>query len=168
MSLPDIDTDFFTFLKSVRAKLRTHPFISKDSNVKIGDSLDIFSLPDENFPRFEIRPTRDLGNGYESQRNLKLQYDFVIVGFLRRPSDEITETDIKNVVAFGEKTRALIYEFNDDTQLDKTQPSPGFDYMDDYPVLDMDFEIMEKTSVIIFTFRAHASSKDTKIVKEIL
>ena len=160
--LPHVETDFFDFLLSVKYKLQTHLFVQDEDNVVIGESADLAEYEKEYFPRMEILPARDDGNGYGSQRDLNHLYKFGIVGYIKRDSYQITEKDVKDIVAMGELARSLIFSFHDDKQAGDS-PCKKFDYLEPYPVLDFDFEIFAEISTFFLGFHANTQTKDTQI-----
>lgn len=162
MPLPDIDTQFFDSLMVVKNKLITNPFIQDSSNVVIGESPDLAAYSESDFPRIEILPLLDGGQGYASQRHLTHNYQFGLAGYIRRDQEEIKERDVKNIVAMGEKSRSLIYSILDDKQTGEV-PAGLFDYIEGQVMLDFDFELFADICVFLLAFRKVAQTKDTEI-----
>jgi hypothetical protein len=162
MGLAEIGSDFFDFIFAVKTKLAAHPYIDKPSNVIIGETPDLAELGQSFFPRFEILPLRDDGDGYESQRDLRHLYKLGVVGYIKRDSFELKERNVKDIVAMGETARSMVYGFLDDKQ-EGNPPCARFDFLNGYPTLDFDFELFDNIAVTLLGFWGRAQTKDTQI-----
>jgi hypothetical protein len=147
---------------SVREKLKTHSAITNPDNVKIGESLDLLALDDSEFPRFEIRPLDNLGKGRPSQREINRDYSVMVTGYVKRPSEEVTDDDALAITDMGEELRTLIYGLIDDNTT-ITPPCDNFTGIDPYSVLQYDWELMGQFSTVIFGFRVEIYQNDTSM-----
>lgn len=162
MALPDINTQYYECLITIKTKLKTNPYILKQDNVVVGESSDLLGLTDSYFPRIEILPLIDKGQGYVCQRDMEHNYQFGIIGYIRRDKEEISERDVKNIIAMGEKSRALIFELFEDKQKGEIKANL-FDYIEGSPILDFDFELFDNISTFTLGFISSSQLKDTEI-----
>ena len=146
--------EFYTCLMNVRDKL-----LEITPNVLIGESLDLLSLSDSDFPRFEIRPLSGPGKGRPSQREVNRDFIIVISGYIKRSSEEVTDNDVLNITDMGETLRTAIFGFIDDAQA-SNPPCSNFTGIDPYFELDYDWELFGNISTCHFGFRVEVYQND--------
>jgi hypothetical protein len=161
-----------TYFTNLITKLSTHSaMVGKSNNIVVGACNDLLKLfpninsagiEEEviNFPRIEILMDKLKWNGYASQREVDKAITYDVVGYIYRTSDEITLSDQVSIALFGQEIIALNYSFHDDKQKSKL-PCPGFLKMGEFPELILDFELIPRISMCLFSASAEYQNKDT-------
>lgn len=149
------------FFEALKSKIETSTYITDADNVVVGETKDLFAHEDANFPRVEILCKVFNGSGYASQRSLDFRLRIIVVGYLKRDSDDVTISDMTNLTNFGIDLSTLIYGMLDDKQNGLTNV-PGFLKFSGYPSAYYDFELIPKISTALLEVEADFQLNDTQ------
>ena len=150
------------YFKAIEAKLQDNSTVATtDSNIIIGETIDLLGLNDDKFPRIENSIEIIKGAGYAAQRDIDFIVRHHVVGYIRRDTDSYDFDDLVELCNFGIETRTFIYGMLDDKQ-NGNSPCNGFLKFEGFPLIYYDFELIPKISVFIIEVEAHIRLTDTQ------
>lgn len=121
-------------------------------NVVIGETKNFASYDLENdFPRIETLIWHMRGEEYEGtlarRRILVLQ----VAGYIYREKEDITEDDFFKICDFADEISQEVYNSHVARRIGNC-PCSGFDYIDPFPIMDIEDEINEQITTVIYEF----------------
>jgi len=155
------DSPVGLFFKALETKLKTCTYITDSANVIVGESKDLFAHEDSNFPRIEVLCKVFNGSGYASQRSMDSRLRVIVVGYIKRTSDEVNFDDMVTLTNFGIELSALIYGLLDDKS-NGLISVPGFLKFSGYPSAYYDFELIPKISTALLEVEVDFQLDDTQ------
>jgi hypothetical protein len=144
------------YFQALYTKLSLCSYITDTNNILIGESVDLLSLSDTEFPRLEVLTYRDIGLGYKTDRKIDFGLHYCIVGYAK-------DVSIEYMTEFGVEVRCLNFQFIDDKILGNS-PCHGFISLYGYPELFVREELFGGIYTFMLFMSATIQFLDTRFL----